>query len=173
MAGEPTDDALHLAERFDAIMALCDQPMIVVTAADRDERAGCLVGFHVQCSIEPRRYAIWISTANATSDVARRATHFAVHFLTDGDHDLAELFGGTTGDDHDKFAECQWTPGPDGVPVLDRCPAHIVGRRVSFVDDGGDHVCIVIAPVDVGTPTGRPPLRLSGASDIEPGHEAG
>ena len=31
--------------------------MVVVTTAQGDERAGCLVGFHAQSSIEPPRYA--------------------------------------------------------------------------------------------------------------------
>ena len=31
---------------------------------------------------------------------------------------LAELFGGETGDD--KFARCEWSAGPEGLPILAR-----------------------------------------------------
>ena len=60
---------------FDALMAQLDQPLVVVTTAAGDERAGCVVGFHVQCSIEPRRVAVWLSKANHTFRVSLFASH--------------------------------------------------------------------------------------------------
>ena len=69
------------ATAFDAVVKRLDDPLIVVTTASDDERAGCLVGFHTQCSIEPLRYAIWLSKANVTYRVGLFASHLAVHFL--------------------------------------------------------------------------------------------
>ncbi len=156
------------------LMAAADNAMIVVTAADADERAGCLVGFHVQCSIEPFRYAVWLSKANRTHDVAQRATHLGVHLLSADQHALAELFGGRTSDQVDKLAQCDWTPGPGGTPLLAHCPHRFVGRileRRPGVADG-DHDLIVIDAVE-STGTGPAhPLRLADADDITPGHEA-
>jgi flavin reductase (DIM6/NTAB) family NADH-FMN oxidoreductase RutF len=70
-----TDDA------FATIMSSLDAQLIVVTTAEAQERAGCLVGFHAQASIEPARYCIWLSKANHTYRVALRSTHLAIHFL--------------------------------------------------------------------------------------------
>ena len=42
-------------QAFDAIMGSLDTPLVVVTTAAHGERAGCVVGFHSQCSITPRR----------------------------------------------------------------------------------------------------------------------
>ena len=89
---------------FDGLVASLDAPMAIVTVAVGDELSGCLVGFHSQCSIGPRRYAVWLSKANHTYGLALHADHFAVHLLADDDRDLAVLFGTTTGDDVDKFA---------------------------------------------------------------------
>ena len=58
-----------------------DPALVVITAADGAERAGCLVGFHSQCSIGPDRYAVWLSKANHTYRVGMLAEVFAVHFL--------------------------------------------------------------------------------------------
>jgi len=149
--------------------------MIVVTTAYHGERSGCLVAFHTQCSMTPVRYAVWLSKLNRTYRLAALADHMAIHFLADTDLDLARLFGGTTGDRTDKFASVDWTEGPHGVPILDRCPASIVVRRVSYVDDGSDHVCIVCEPLDVPTVGEVPhfrPLRFVDVADIEPGHPA-
>lgn len=157
-------------DAFDDLLASADTAMTIVTTQVAGERAGCLVGFQAQCSIEPRRYVVWLSKANHTERIAVRADHLAVHFLTEDDHDLAELFGGASGDEVDKFAGCEWTPGPGDVPVLHRCPNRLVGRRIAVLDEGSDHVCVVLEPVEVRS-TGRfRPLRLSQVTDIEPGH---
>ena len=55
----------------DAFMDRLNPEMCVVTAASGTERSGCLVGFSAQCSIEPARYAVWLSKANHTYGVAR------------------------------------------------------------------------------------------------------
>ncbi len=155
---------------FGSLMSDADPAMIVVTAVAADERAGCLVGFHSQCSIDPVRYAVWLSKANHTYRVALLGEHLAVHFLAADDHDVAELFGGSSGDDVDKFDRCDWTPGPGGVPLLDRCANRVVGRRHTLVDEGSDHVCVVVAVDEVSRSEPLTPLRLSDVVDLDPGH---
>ena len=83
---------------FNTLMAALDSPLIIVTAADERERAGCLVEFHAQSSIEPQRYCVWLSKANYTYRVALQSSHLVIHFLTADDLPLAELFGTHTGD---------------------------------------------------------------------------
>jgi flavin reductase (DIM6/NTAB) family NADH-FMN oxidoreductase RutF len=164
-----------MEDGFDALAAALDAAVVVVTAAapaaGGGERAGCLVGFHSQCSIEPRRYAVWLSKVNHTYRVALLADHVAVHPLGARDRDLAELFGGRTGDDVDKFARCDWEPGPGGVPLLaGRAGGRLVLRRTALLDVGGDHSCLVGVPVLVEPPDRFTPLRLSVAGAVAPGH---
>lgn len=162
---------------FAALVAGVDPAMAVVTTASGGERAGCLVGFHAQCSIAPPRYVVWISKANHTFRVALHARWFAVHFLTEGDRELARLFGTLSGDTTDKFAGASWEPGPGGVPVLRACALRFTAERVALLDEGSDHVCVVlspieVAPTDVGLGGAFRPLRLSQVDDLEPGHAA-
>ena len=159
-------------EAFDRFIEPLDPALVIVTTVHDGERAGCIVGFHTQCSIEPRRYAIWLSKANHTCRVALHAEHFAVHFLSKDDRDLAELFGTTSGDTTDKFARCEWSAGPEGVPLLDRCPRRIVVRRTGLLDEGSDHVCFAGEPIEVGTAGSFVPMRLSDVADLDPGPEA-
>jgi flavin reductase (DIM6/NTAB) family NADH-FMN oxidoreductase RutF len=165
-------DDTEREEAFGRLASALDPPMAVVTTVADGERAGCLVGFHAQCSVAPARYVVWLSKANHTHRIAMRSEVLAVHFLDRSQRELAELFGGTSGDDHDKFERCEWAPGLDGVPVLTACPHHVIGRRVALLDEGSDHVCVVVHPVEVGAPGGLQPMRLSDAADIDPGHEA-
>lgn len=165
-------DADADADAFAALVGHVDPAMAIVTSAIDGEKAGCLIGFHAQCSIEPNRYAIWLSKANRTYRVSLFGDVIAVHFPTADDFDLAELFGGNTGDDIDKFERCDWHEGPDGVPLIDRLPHRFVGRRRAVLEEGGDHVCMIIEPDVVESGGPFTPLRLSDVTSISPGHEA-
>ena len=157
---------------FATLMESVDPPLVVVTTAVDGERAGCLVGFHSQSSIDRGHYSVWLSKANHTYRAALRATHLAVHFLTDQDLDLAERFGTRCGAETDKFADLTIDADEHGVPLLRDCPHHVVLERTAVLDDGGDHVCLtarVLSAHSAGTFT---PLRVSAASRLEPGHPA-
>jgi len=169
---ERDDPATDVREVLDDLTERADATMIVVTAAYRGERAGCLVGFHCQCSIDPVRHAIWLSKANHTCRVALQATHLGIHFLATEDKDLARLFGEQTGDEIDKFAQCDAADGAHGVPLLSACADRVVAQRKTAMDDGSDHICFVVEPVDAHRGTERMPMRLSDVSDLEPGHAA-
>ena len=160
-AGDPT-------EAFAAIMSDGDPPSYVVTVADGDERDGCLVGFATQCSIDPPRFGVWLSKLNRTYRVARTSRTLVVHLLRDGDADLATRFGGETGDEVDKFAEIDWSVGPDGCPVVERLD-WFAGSVVEQVDTG-DHVAFVLSPWGGRCRRSGPQLSESQLGDLEAGH---
>lgn len=160
------------ADVFGTLMSGLDPPLVVVTAAAADERAGCLVSFHTQSSMAPQRYCVFLSKANHTYGVALRASHLAIHFLAAGDEPLAELFGSQTGDTVDKFAGLQVTEGPGGVPLLAQCPRWLLARRIAVLDDGGDHVAVLTEPVAASASGPFSPLRVAQAGHIRPGHDA-
>ena len=149
-----------------------DAPMAIVTAVAPDgRRSGCLVGFWTQCSIHPPRVLACISKANHTLPVATAAPVLAVHWLAGDDRGLAELFGGETGDEVDKFEGCSWRPGPRDVPVLTGVKGWVAGPVVGRFDVG-DHVGFV---VDVQAGSAEEPaageLGFQAVKDVEPGHE--
>jgi flavin reductase (DIM6/NTAB) family NADH-FMN oxidoreductase RutF len=149
-----------------------DYPMLIVTTSDGRHRAGCLVGFSTQCSIDPPRLIVFISNKNFTYRVAQRAEALAVHVVPSGAEGLARLFGEETGDQVDKFERCSWEPGPLGVPVLPECGDRLVGRIVDrFEPQGADHAGFVVEPTDV-TAEGGSFSPFSRAQLFEPGHEA-
>jgi flavin reductase (DIM6/NTAB) family NADH-FMN oxidoreductase RutF len=159
-------------DAFETLMAAVDPPLIVVTTAAEDEQAGCLVGFHVQSSITPQHYCVWLSKANHTYRVGLRAKHFAVHFLTTEDFELAERFGTLTGEDTDKFQGLDVESDQHGVPLLKMCPNRLSLERISLLDDGSDHVCLTTRVTSSHTSGDFKPLRVSDAAHLDPGHES-
>lgn len=160
-------------EAFDALVAAANTSMVVVTASAGDETDACLVGFHCQCSIDPLRYAVWLSKANHTYRIASRARFLAVHWLATGDHELARAAGAVTlDDDPAKMQRVTWHAGPEGAPVLDDAAGGMVGR-IEHRHDDGDHMCFVVTPVAAWhRGDASDVLRFTDVRDIEAGHDA-
>ena len=157
---------------FDDLVSLLDYPMFIVTTASEGHPAGCLVGFTSQTSINPPRFLVGLSRKNHTFGVAQSADHLAVHVLPREELPLARLFGGTTGDTSDKFGQCEWHTGPQGMPILDAAPAWFVGRGLRRFDVG-DHVGHLVEPVAGTAPdTLGELISFSDVRDVSPGHNA-
>src|SRR3954449_12239710 len=141
---ELTEDA---RETFNSLMSELDYPMFIVTVIGEDgERSGCLIGFATQISIKPPRFLAGLSHKNHTYRVAEGAELVGVHFVPEDGDELAELFGGETGDEIDKFERVEWHEGPAGVPIVDALPNWFVGRIRERVD-AGDHDAFILEPV--------------------------
>ncbi|MBW0019491.1 MAG: flavin reductase [Mycobacterium sp.] len=145
--------------------------MLVVTTRAEGHNSGCLVGFATQASIDPARFLVGLSRTNHTFGVASRSNHLAVHVLSRRDTSLAELFGGQTDDEVDKFEHCAWHSGPEGMPILDDALAWLVGRTVDRIDLG-DHLGYLLEPVEAWFADGPADvIRFSDVRDLQPGHD--
>ena len=158
-------------EAFEAFVSGLDYSMVIVTAARRGHRAGCLVGFATQCSIDPQRFLVCVSEANATARIARRAGYLGVHQVSADQMELARLFGEESGDWTDKFESCRWHVGPHDVPVLDDASAWLIGRVVDRVRLG-DHTGLVLAPVAGARRREDRPLMFEAVKTLDAGHPA-
>ncbi len=157
-------------QAYQCLVSHLDTPMFIVTVASGRERAGCLVGFATQCSQHPPRWYVGISKLNHTFAVAATTRVAVVHALGVDNIELARLFGEHTGDDMDKFAHCDWRPGPDGcTPVLGDCARWFAGEVVDRVDPG-DHLGLVLAPFVAECRDHGPQLGLQALPAFEPGH---
>ena len=144
--------------------------MFIATVAADGERAGCLIGFATQASIDPSRFLVCLSHKNRTFREGRDAAALGVHAVPADADDLAQLFGGETQDEIDKFARTAWHEGPEGVPILERCANWFAGRVLGRWDLG-DHDAFLLEPVD-GSSAPEREFTFHRAKRIDPGHEA-
>jgi flavin reductase (DIM6/NTAB) family NADH-FMN oxidoreductase RutF len=158
-------------DAFESFVSGLDYSMVVLTAGRRGRRAGCLVGFSTQCSIDPQRFLVCVSKANATARLARRARYVGVHQLGAGEQELARLFGEQSGVWTDKFGDCRWHADAHGVPVLDDASAWLIGRVVARVGLG-DHTGLVLAPVTGARRREGPSLMFHAVKNMDAGHPA-
>ncbi|WP_106399036.1 flavin reductase family protein [Actinocorallia populi] len=151
-----------------------DGPVLLVTTSADGERAGCLVGFATQCSIDPVRFLVCLSRTNRTFRVAAKAELLGVHVLERDDPGqlaLARLFGENTGDEMDKFARCAWEEDTGGVPLLLDAPRRMVGRVLDRMELG-DHTGYLVEPLHVQAKGRNAPLGLTRVLHLEAGHPA-
>ena len=159
-----------VAQVFEALSGRLNYPLFVVTAASEETREGCMIGFATQTSVHPGRFLACLSRKNRTYRLAQDTDALAVHLLPRGRADLAELFGGETGDEIDKFAQCEWHEGPRGLPILAGCPSWFAGAILSR-HDLGDHMGCLLEPIEARCEPGEL-LYFHDVKDIEPGHDA-
>ena len=160
-----------VAREVHALVSDLDYPMFIVTATNGRERAGCLVGFATQCSIDPPRFLVCLSDKNRTYRVAQDAEILVVHLVPAEADPLARLFGSETGDEVDKFARCAWHEGPGGTPVLDECGNWFAGRILDRVP-AGDHCALLLEPFEAHSDESEEAFSFHRAKRMEPGHEA-
>jgi flavin reductase (DIM6/NTAB) family NADH-FMN oxidoreductase RutF len=170
-------EADAVEDAYQRVIEPVDPIAVIVTCASGGEKAGCLVTFSAPCSIEPPRYAVWLSHRNHTYRVALGADQLIVHMLTHADLPLAEFFGGVSGEYEDKFARVPWGDC-GGVPLLSVSGGWLRGRILSRVpgreEMGGDHTCFVLEPTAAGEGSGHTrPLRLGDVHHIQPGQPGG
>ena len=63
-----------------------------------------------------------------------------------------------------------WRPGPGGAPVLERLDHWFAGRVLERIDLG-DHVGVVLEPLEGEASGGHEAFTFHRAKRIEPGHE--
>ena len=156
---------------FSELTGALDYPVFIVTAAHGEQREGCVIGFATQSSFEPARFLACLSRANRTFRLVQETEALAVHLVPADRSDLAELFGGETGDEIDKFERCAWHGGPRGLPILDDCPSWFAGEILERFDLG-DHVGCLLDPFAARYDDTRDILCFQRVKYIDPGHPA-
>ncbi|MGH3896812.1 MAG: flavin reductase family protein [Pseudonocardiaceae bacterium] len=163
--------AVDVTSIFGELVGELDYSMFIVTVRAGEQRAGCLVGFGTQSSIDPPRFLVCLSRKNHTYRVANGSEAMVVHFVPQQAEALARLFGGHSGDDVDKFARCAWEPGPGGLPILQDCRNWFVGRVLERLDLG-DHVGFLLEPIVAHHEGNQSHFEFHRAKNIPPGHPA-
>ena len=123
--------------------------------------AGFTATSFTSVSLEPALVSFYLSSTASTAGAVLDADIFAVHVLGEDQRATAERFARSG---IDRFAGTGWSPGPQGVPLLDGVPAWLTARPV-LRQEVGDHLLVVGEVLDAGGDggAGQPLLHHSGA----------
>ena len=98
----------------------------VVTAQGPSGPAGFLALSSTHLTASPPSMMVSIDEKTSAIEAIRAGKHFAINILTDGDRELADMFGGRGSlKGADRFGTTTWSTLATGAPVLDRALAAI------------------------------------------------
>ncbi|MDX3751732.1 flavin reductase family protein [Streptomyces sp. AK08-02] len=116
--------------------------------------AGFTATSFTSASLEPALVSFYLSTTASSAPAVRAAPVFAAHVLGVDQQELAERFARSG---VDRFAGVSWSPGPEGVPLLEGVPAWLTARPV-LRQEIGDHLLVVGQVTAAGGGAARSPL---------------
>ena len=131
-----------LTDLFRAALRLAPEPVAVVTTSCEGHRHGMTATAFASVSAEPPKVLVCINRNTVSSGLIRRASQFAVNFLTTQDRDLAEKFSRTKSDAEHIFLGAGCSVMATGAPVLD-CATASIDCVLDECHDGGTHHIVV------------------------------
>jgi flavin reductase (DIM6/NTAB) family NADH-FMN oxidoreductase RutF len=142
IAPHPRSSPAVDGDLFKALLRRHAAAVVVVTAAG-EPPAGFTATSFTSVSLDPPLVSFCLADAASAAPVVARTRTVAVHVLHRDQEAAARTFA-TRG--IDRFAaHGAWTPGPDGVPLLDDVAARIICRVTQRVR-AGDHTIVLAAP---------------------------
>ncbi len=134
-AGYPTSDPAA----FRRCLGQFATGVTVIATRVGDTLAAMTSNSFSSVSLEPP-LILWSIKRHSQSFPLFEASHFfTVNILADDQIELSKIFAKSG---PDKFNGVAWTPGVEGVPVLDGAVASFECRKTTVVD-GGDHLIII------------------------------
>ena len=130
----------------------------VVTVGTEGNRAGMTANSFSSVSLDPPLILWSIRRASARAVLFTEAQQFAISVLASDQVDVAMQFASSSAD---PFALSRWSPGQNGVALIDGAVAHFE-CELEAVLDGGDHHIIVGRVTHHAAHAGTPLLFAQG-----------
>jgi 3-hydroxy-9,10-secoandrosta-1,3,5(10)-triene-9,17-dione monooxygenase reductase component len=142
----------------------------VIAGLDQGEPVGFACQAFAALSLEPPLVLFCPARSSATWPRIASSGEFCANILAAEQRDLARRFGISAAD---KFAGIDWTPAPNGTPVL---PGVLTWASctVETAHEAGDHFVVIARVTDLGDCVAGDPLlfyrgrfTLSAAADVD------
>ena len=118
--------------------------LYVVSAADGDDRAGCLINTATQVTAEPIQVMVAVNKENHTADVIKRAGAFAVTVLDEtADMPYIGNFGFRTSENYDKFEKYGCKVTALGAPYSPQHICAVMDAKLVNTVDAGSHYLFI------------------------------
>jgi flavin reductase (DIM6/NTAB) family NADH-FMN oxidoreductase RutF len=125
---------------------------VLTTRAPDGTPHGLTVNAFCSLSLDPPLILVAVDRACSLLDTFEKAERFAINFLSASQEDLSVRFSQLP---EGRFAGVPWTPGADGVPLIEGTIGSIECRTTTVIDTGDHRALIgevVAATVGEGDP---------------------
>jgi flavin reductase (DIM6/NTAB) family NADH-FMN oxidoreductase RutF len=125
--------------------------VVTTTQADGVPR-GFTANSFTSVSLDPPLVLVCIARTASSCATFADAPGFAVNVLAEDQGDVSGLFASNVAS---KFAQCDWTAGPGGVPLIRGALARVVCSHDSVVE-AGDHIILIGRVTAIAARMGSP-----------------
>jgi flavin reductase (DIM6/NTAB) family NADH-FMN oxidoreductase RutF len=138
-----------------ALMRHVPSPVTIVTTASSGQRRGMTAGSFNGVSLEPLLVSLNVIRDSQMHDVLTKATHFAIHILSEAQADWSEHFAIPDMNGVDQFINVPHHIDQQGIPIL-QGSLGVVYCRMYAVHEAGDHSIVLgeVLSVQEDTPAG-------------------
>lgn len=130
----------------------------VVTTAVDGQPYGLTVNSFSSVSLEPPTVLFCVNEASGTHEHLVDANHVGINILGREQRDVAGVFANSGGD---KFAQIDWQPGLEGVPLITGASARFQAR-ISQTTKVGTHTVFICTILEAETEEHEPLIYLRG-----------
>lgn len=129
------------AKQFRNVLGHFPTGVTIVTGLSGDAPSGFTIGSFTSVSLEPPLVGFLPMTNSDTWKAIAPSERFCVNVLSKFQADLCWKFA-KTGNEHERFVDVDWRPGPTGSPIIERAVAWI-DCEVEHVYEMGDHFFVL------------------------------
>jgi len=147
-------------DEFRAVLGRFASGVTVLTAQVDKQDHGMTVSAFCSASLEPPLVVACVAHEADMHGVLRKATHFGVSILAEGQEAVSRRFAELPTSD-ERFEGIGYTRGESGVPLLEDALAHLECRAIAHYP-AGDHTIHVGEVEHAHTRQGRPLLYYRG-----------
>ena len=147
-------------DEFRAVLGRFASGVTVLTAHVEGQDHGMTVSAFCSASLEPPLVVACVAHEADMHGVLRKATHFGVSILAEGQEAVSRRFAELPTSD-ERFEGIGYKRGESGVPLLEDALAHLECRAIAHYE-AGDHTIHVGEVEHAHTRQGRPLLYYRG-----------
>jgi flavin reductase (DIM6/NTAB) family NADH-FMN oxidoreductase RutF len=126
----------------DIVSKAISQGVYIVTVRAKEKVNGMTAAWISQVSLQPPMLMVSMAPARYTHNLIKESGYFAVNTLSEGQEDIAQIFGFRSGRKFDKFKDIPYFDAPNGSPVLDQALAFFE-CKVTETFTAGDHTLFI------------------------------
>ncbi|MET0135488.1 MAG: flavin reductase family protein [Kibdelosporangium sp.] len=129
---------------------------VTAVTAYGDQPIGLTVNSFTSVSLDPPLVSFCVNNASRSWPAVRAAGRLCVNILGQDQRNICAQFAASAGE---RFQDVDWTPAPDGSPILTGAIAWLNGS-IYAEHAAGDHVIVVVHVERLAEQADKPPLVL-------------
>jgi flavin reductase (DIM6/NTAB) family NADH-FMN oxidoreductase RutF len=114
------------------------QGLYILTVKEGEKLNGMTAALVSRVCPDPPLVMVSIGKKNYTNELIKKAGHFVINTLAEGQQDIGRHFGFVSGREVDKLKDVEYFTGETGTPILKKTMSYLECEVVNALDTNGN-----------------------------------